>query len=634
MPFRNYRTEFVPFKGFKQLSSLKLKQKNVNDELPEWDLGFLYKSWKDPKIFTDLAKAKKAATLFRGRYLQKVLKGKLGALPLLKAIREYESISRDAVIPYWYLYLVHSTMLDDQELLSFFGKAENIFSDINKKILFFESDLARTTNTYKKRVFKANALKEYHNFLNDLKKMKNHLLPQEQEELLVDKNINGNGAWKKFREIFEGKFMFVFRAPEDAVERAYTLSELVRVARKHEDYSTRYEAAELILKKYGSESYVFTFIYNSVIQDMIRIDKNRRGFSPLIRTRNLSNQLNDRQVNLLLDTVTEYYEVAQRYWKLKAIILRQDRIRSCDVYAPLVVHGARKQYTFTEALELIQKAMDGFSRSYGDLFENLYRCGLIDARLKESKRSGAYCAMIGADLPSVVFMNFTGRLNDVFTLAHEAGHWIHHVLMAENRTHISGSVPLTTAETASVFNEMLLASYILDNLGGKDKDPVLAFLMEKIDDMFATVFRQAAFSRFEQRVFRDSEDGPLTTEQFSDAFVGEYGKLFGTAVEMTPTFPYEWAYIPHFVNSPFYVYAYSFGELATIALYRKYMEKPEGFAARYMKFLASGSVFEPVKLYKSMGIDINSRKTWESGFEYLSTLVNRVEQLAAEAGRL
>jgi oligoendopeptidase F len=563
---------------------------------------------------------------FKAEYSNKIKQGKLSVDELYKAIGKYEVIIEKTVLPLWYLELVYYTDLENQKLLSIVSKAELMYSEIMKNLSFFENDLSRTTASYKKRVFKSKKLSHYHNYLEKIIRQEKHILDEELELLLIDKDINGRSSWQKFRGIFESKFTFEFKTPEDRERRTYLLSELTKVASKHPDANIRYKAAEMIMTRYKDNSYIFGFIYNSIIQDMIIIDKGRRKYTPLIEKRNISNELSDRQVNTLLDSVTEHYVLAQRYWKLKAKILKLDKLRSCDVYAPYVVKGSIDKFSYTQGLKLIQDSIDSFHKPMGDLFENMYRCGLTEARLKPGKRSGAFCAMLATSTPPVIFTNYTGSLRDVFTVAHEGGHWIHHALMAENQTSITSHTPLTTAETASVFCEMLLAAHITDVLRDK-KEMLLSFLMEKIDDIFATVFRQTAFSKFEQLAFKESEKQPLTDDMFSECFEEEYGKLFGKAVEMTSNYKYQWAYVPHFVNSPFYVYAYSFGELATIALYQKYLEKPHGFPEKYMKFLSTGSKLNPNELYKTMGINISSKSTWDEAFKYIESLVNKVEKL-------
>jgi len=358
---------------------------------------------------------------------------------------------------------------------------------------------------------------------------------------------------------------------------------------------------------------------------MLLIEKNRRGYTPMISVRNTGSQLDDKVVETMHLVIKDNYKLAQRYWKLKAKILNIKDFNNADVRAPYIVKE-NKKYTYPEALALLQATYDDFSKPYGAAFENMYRCGLVDAVIKQGKRGGAYCDYFGPTFAPVVLLSYQGTLDDVSTIAHEGGHWIHGLLFSEKQSLLNSDIPMATAETASVFNEMLLTSRLLKE-NEKDKELALSILIGKLDGVMATVYRQAAFSNFEQAVFKASESGPLTPEQFSDIFTKEYGALFGDAVKMIPDFKYEWARIPHFMR-PFYVYAYAFGDLATISLYEKYLENPKEFPGKYMEFLAAGSSLNPQDLFMKMGIDLSKKETWEGGFKYISSLIDKAEKLA------
>lgn len=276
---------------------------------------------------------------------------------------------------------------------------------------------------------------------------------------------------------------------------------------------------------------------------------------------------------------------------------------------------------------MLQETFDQFYKPFGGAFENMYRCGLVDAKPRPGKRGGAYCDPFGAAYPPVILTSFQGKFDDISTIAHEGGHWIHFLLISEHQPLINADTPMATAETASVFNEMLLASRMIKE-NEKDPEEQLAFLIGKLDRIFATVCRQTTFSNYEQAVFKASEKGPLTPDQFSQIFIQEYGKLFGDAVKMTPEFKNEWARIPHFMR-PFYVYAYAFGELATLSMYQKYLDNPNTFPKKYMeKFLSAGSSLPPEKLFKTVDIDLKDEKTWQDGFKYISTLIDKVETIS------
>jgi|GEM_PF-989638 len=618
--------EFACFKDYPKTAKAKIKEVKVGAEAPEWDLSYLYTDYKDKNIFTDLNEALKMSVAFKKKYEHNLTKEKLNATQLKKAIMEYEAVSQKMIRPSEYLGNVHSTDLGNEELNALLGKAELISSELSKNISFFENGLSRTSAVYKKKIFKDKELKIYTNFLDKIAKRQKHILPEDHEQLLIDKDINGVSAWSKFRNIFESKYSFQFQGPEDKAPRAYTLAELTNLV-LNERRETRQKAVETFLTKFGEDSYVYAQIYNSIIQDMLLIDKNRRGYNPLISERNLSSQLDDKIVEQMHKVVAENFKVAQRYWKLKAKILGIKDFNNADIMAPYVPKGKKdKRYNYAEAIKMLQDTFDQFYKPFGAAFENMYKCGLVDAKPRPGKRGGAYCSSFGAEYPPVILSSFEGKFNDVSTLAHEGGHWIHFLLISENQSLVNSEVAMATAETASVFNEMLLASRMIKE-NEKDPEELLAFLMGKLDGIFATVCRQTAFSNYEQAVFKASENGPLTPDQFSQLFVQEYGKLFGDAVKMTPQFKNEWARIPHFMR-PFYVYSYAFGELATLSLYEKYLENPATFPKKYMEFLADGASLPPEDLFKTVDIDLKKEETWQMGFKYISGLIDRVETIS------
>ncbi len=617
---------FICFKDYPNVANSKIKQQTLTNKLPEWDLGFLYSNYNDKKIFADLNLAEKGALDFKKKYQASLEKEILNSKQVLKAIKEYEELWQEAVLPAGYLSNTYNVNLENEKLKALNGKAEIIMAKIAKNLSFFENTLARTSDDYKRKVLASKELDTYRNFINKVSETKKHLLSNELEELIIEKDINGSSAWSNFRKVFESKYTFDFKGPDDKKERKYSLTELVNLL-ENKDRKTRQDAAKTFLTKFGQDSYVYAHIYNSIIQDMVLIEKGRRGYDPMIAVRNQGSQLDNKIVSSMHKAITKNFKLAQRYWKLKAKILGIKDFNNADVYAPYTSDKIKqKDYGYKEAMEMLQTTFDEFYGPFGAAFQNMYRCGLVHATLSSNKRGGAYCDSFGKGKPPVVLINYQGNVEDISTIAHEGGHWIHFLLIAENQGLINSNVPMATAETASVFNEMLLASKLIKENRNKDPQELRAFIMGKLDRIIATVFRQTAFSNFEQAVFKASENGPLTPEQFSDIFVQEYGKLFGNAVKMTPEFRYEWARIPHFMR-PFYVYAYAFGELATIALYQDYLDNKKTFPQKYMDFLALGSTLPPKEQFKTMGIDLENQATWNKGFKYIESLINEVEKL-------
>jgi oligoendopeptidase F len=495
---------------------------------------------------------------------------------------------------------------DNETLVALKDKAALLSSEVKKNLSFFNSSLARTSDQYKKTVFGSKVLSNYKNYLDRLSALKKFMLPQDQEELLIDKNVNGISAWAKFRNTFESRYSFMFKGPDDKEPKKYTLTQLSNFM-DNQNRDVRQRATEMFFKQYKQDNYVYAQIYNSIIQDEIAIEKNRRGYDPLISVRNIAGQLDNEAVNMMHQVVTDNFKVAQRYWKLKARLMGIKDFNNADTYPPYVPKGGKnKIYTYKQALEILQDTMDSFYKPFGSAFENMYRCGLVHAALRTGKRDNEYEDSCGAGLPPIIMVNFQGDIYSVSAIAHEGGHWIHGLMVSENQTSLNSDPPKATTETASVFNEMLLLSK-MSKQNQDNPEELLVFLMAELGNIIPNVFGATANSNFEQAVHKVSEKGPLTPEQFSEIYVSERGKMFGDAVKMVPDYKYGWASVPHFMR-PFYMYAYAFGELAAISMYQKYLSDPKTFPEKYMnKFLTAGASMPPQELFMTVGVDLRKK---------------------------
>lgn len=595
-----------------------MKEKKV----PVWDLSFIYKSIDDELIFKDLNKYLKEATSFSKLYSNKI--ASLSIDNFLKAIIKYEEIIDTSTVPLWYLELNHSVDLNNQNLVSKLSQAKNIYANIVKNLDFFENELSNLEAKKEKTLLSSKKLLNYKNYLVQIFANKKHILAKEIELVLIDKDINGRSSWKDFRGIYESKLKFKFKLPGDKKEKEYIQAELVQIAAKHKDRKVRYQALETLMTEYKEHAFVFSHIYNSIIQDMILIDKNKRKYKNLIDIRHTSNQLSNLQVKTMLDAVKEHYSIAQNYWKLKAKLLNIKDFKSSDVYANLNVK--EEKYSFLNAYNIVYNALNIFDSEFSDLFKYAIDNKLLDAGLKKGKRSGAFCCGISTKHKPLMLMNFTNSLNDVSTLAHEFGHWLHDYYAITNQSKLNTNPPLVTCETASIFNEFLVFDYLKNIL--KDK-VLLNYMLSKMDSIIATVFRQTAFSFFEIELFNASLNGAQSEDEISKIFEDNYKMLYGKAVSLTPNYKYQWAYVPHFVNSPFYVYAYAFGELATVSLYKSYLSSKDknDFVLKYKRFLSYGSYLSPSVLYKTMNIDINKKETWINGLAYIDKISKDIKTM-------
>jgi oligoendopeptidase F len=387
----------------------------------------------------------------------------------------------------------------------------------------------------------------------------------------------------------------------------------------------RKRAHQSLTSTFRDHSRTLTYVFNTILSDKHTNDK-LRGYDSWISSRNLANEIDQTTVDSLITSVTGKYDLVQRYYKLKRNLLGVDKLYDYDRYAPL--NSTRKQISWDEAKENVLEAYGNFHPDMKQIAGEFFSKRWIDAAIKPGKRGGAYSASTVTSVHPYVFMNFDGQLRDVQTLAHELGHGVHQYL-SRKQGELQSSTPLTTAETASVFGEMLVFNRLMESL--EDPEERLALLTSKIDDTIATVFRQISMNRFEDKIHTARRtDGEQTTEQFSQLWYDTQHALYGDSVELTDEYKLWWCYIPHFLHTPGYVYAYAFGELLVLALYDAYRNGQEGFADNYIELLEAGGSDWPHNIVSKMGIDIRDESFWNRGLTLFEDMITRAEELAKE----
>jgi len=615
-----YLNDFSCFKDFNNFKNLDFKVTKLKEEPPLWNLSYLYKDHNSSNIKNDIIKSYKEALNFRVKNINRISKESINPKEMLDILIEYENILSKAILPLVYLNNISNTALLDENIRISLSFIQNEYSKINKELAFLENELSKTSLKFQSVLLDSKLLANYKTYLQNIFKRKAYTLSDNEEKIIIDKNLAAKTAWVRFRNIYETRFNFTM--PNDT--KTYSLTELIKFM-QHNDRELRKTAANLYLNKFKEENDIFSYIYNSIVQDRIRTSQGIRGFKSIEQEMNFYNYLDDKVVDNLHSAVKKNYKLAQKYWTLKAKILNIKDFANYDLYAPYPL-SETINFSFDEAVNDIQKTLDNFYPLAGDIFKNLYICNLIDANVYKGKRGGAYCSSFGTLAPPLVLMNYTGSLLDVFTLAHEAGHWLHFALIAQNQNILNHDIPIPVAETASIFNEILLSNTIKEKFKSDQKKQIY-FQMKKLDDFMASVYRQIVFSFFEKEVFKSSQNSILESERFAKIFEQEYSKLFGKAVKMSTNYKYEWARIPHFVSTPFYVYSYAFGELISIAIYQQYTKDKENFPDKYIKFLSSGSSLNPEDLYKILDIDIRKQAIWNDSFKYIENQIDELELL-------
>ncbi|HTP57279.1 MAG TPA: M3 family oligoendopeptidase, partial [Spirochaetia bacterium] len=435
-------------------------------------------------------------------------------------------------------------------------------------------------------------------------------------QILREKSVTGRQAWSRYFDEVHSGTLYDWkgsRIPQQAL-----LGELYSP-----DRETRRKAASSLTAGLKEIQRSTAFIANTVFADLASENRLRR-YPAWISSRNMDNQVEDSVVDALVSAVCSRYDLVARYYRLKKRLLGLEELFDYDRYAPLA--GAERRWTWEEARETVISAYGKFHPRMAEIASDFFQKGWIDAAVHPGKRGGAFCAATVPSLHPYVLLNFLGRPDDVMTLAHELGHGVHQYL-SRSQGILSWSTPLTTAETASIFGETL----VFQDLMSREKDPavLLGMLLRRIESSFATVFRQVAMNRFEDQSHRARAEGELTAERFSEIWLSTQRAMFADSVTLTEDYGIWWSYIPHFIHTPGYVYAYAFGDLLVRALFARSREAGKEFPDLYLQMLAAGGSDWPHLLVKPLGVDLRAPDFWLHGLALMGEMVERAEQLAA-----
>lgn len=590
----------------------KNKKKTGAEEI-NWDLSDLYKAIDDSRLKEDkqevLKKADRFAETFRGKI------SRLKANEFLLALKEYESILELIGKIGSYAHLTWTTNTEKAEYGKLMQEANELSSEIRQKLVFFDVEWLKIKDEKAEKLINHHKLKHYKHYLETSRRYKEHVLGEKEEQVLSAKNVTGGSAWNRFFEETLGAARFKLDGEE--------LTEQEMLSKLYDsDRELRKKAHAGLSDKFKDLSRTLTFIFNTLLADKHTNDKLRK-YDSWVSARNLSNEIADQTVETLIQSVTSKYALVQRYYELKRKLLNYKKLYDYDRYAPILRN--EKEVSWAEAREMVLGSYSEFHSEMGAIAGKFFDNRWIDAAIKPGKRGGAYSASTVPSIHPYVFMNFDGKLRDVQTLAHELGHGVHQYLSREQGV-LQAGTPLTTAETASVFGEMLVFQNLLNQLD--DPREKLSLLIGKIDDTIATVFRQVSMNRFEHTIHtKRREQGELTTEEFSKLWRQTQQDLYGDSVTLTGNYNIWWCYIPHFLHTPGYVYAYAFGELLVLALYEEYRQSKNGFADKYLEMLRAGGSEWPENIVGRIGLDITKPTFWDKGLKVF-------ERMIEEAGKL
>ena len=581
-----------------------------------WDLSELFSGLDDPKIDVVLNKSRQQAERFVEQYRNKL--GDLTPAGLAAAYKDLEVISGPLYRLGMFVNLKYAVDTSDDEIKALLGKIEQSSSTTSNLLVFFSLELGNLSDDQFAKFEGTEALKDFDYKISKMRKNARYNLPEKEEQVINLKDLNGSNAHQKLYGELTASFSFEFEMDGEIKKLN---GDQLRAMRQHPDADVRQRAMKMFFSRYEDNTLVINHLYNSLVKDH-GIEVGLRGFEQPISTMNTHNDLSDAAVQALNDVTTESYSLVNRYYKLKAKMLGMDEMTLADIYAPLP--QSSKTYSFEEARTLVLDGFKSFDNDFYEMAKAMFDENRIDAPVEPSKRGGAFCASSTPDLKPYVLLNFTGKVRDVSTMAHELGHAIHAMLSSrQNLMNYHSILPL--AETASIFSEMVLTDSLLKK--ETDVEVKKSMLTGKLEDIFASSHRQNMFSSFEIASHKAINEQLQSPPALCRLYTAELEKMFGDSVTITPEYAWEWSSIPHIFNVPFYVYAYNFGNLLVFALYQQYLEEGNSFIPKYKDFLSRGSSASPAELTASVGADINHPDFWRKSLRYIETLVDQLETL-------
>jgi len=587
--------------------------------LPEWNLADLYSSIEAPEIKRDLEAGDAACVAF-----EKDFKGRLAEIAsapdagaaLAAAVRRYEAIQDRLGRVVSYASLVYAGNTADPICSKFYGDVQERITAMSLHLLFFTLELNRIDDAVLDRAMEEPALGHYRPWIEDVRKEKPYQLEDRIEQLFHEKSVSGYSAWNRLFDETISALRFKVQGKTLAIEPTLNLlqdtSETVRKA-----------AAQALAVTFKDNVRLFTLVTNTLAKDK-EISDRWRGFKDVADERHLSNRVEREVVEALVEAVrASYPRLSHRYYALKARWFGKDKLAHWDRNAPLPKVDM-KTIGWNDARETVLSAYGAFSPRMAEIARRFFEERWIDAPVRPGKAPGAFAHPTVPSAHPYVLLNYQGKPRDVMTLAHELGHGVHQVLAAPNGP-LMAPTPLTLAETASVFGEMLTFQRLLAST--TDRKQRKAMLAAKVEDMINTVVRQIAFYSFERKVHNERKNGELTAERLGEIWMEVQKESLGPAIDIKPGYEVFWAYIPHFIHSPFYVYAYAFGDCLVNSLYAVYEKAEGGFADRYLAMLAAGGTKHHSELLRPFGLDARDPNFWQGGLSVIARMIGELEAL-------
>lgn len=582
--------------------------------LSPWSLTDLFPAPDAPELESAFGELEKQVAEFE--QFRTELNPGMDVERFMEILEHSEQTTRLAHRVYGFAGLMFSADTQNQTAMALMGRVQQFFAEMENRALFFSLWWKDLDDASVKRFLDVSG--DYRYYLEALRLQKPHTLSEPEEKIVNLKNVTGVGALTNLYDSITNRY--TFKLEVDGETKELTRGELMSYVRMA-DPDLRAAAYRELYRVYGDDGPILGQMYQTVVRDWRNENVSLRKHANPIAARNLGNDIPDEAVDALLDVAQKNAVVFQRFFKIKARLLGMDKLRRYDVYAP--VSKSSKEYAFDKAAQMVLESFSDFHPDFGKQAKRVFDDNHLDSEVRKGKRGGAFCWTVEPALTPWVLVNYQGKGDDVATLAHELGHAIHS-MMAEEHTAFTQHSCLPLAETASTFGEMML----IDRLMAEEKDPAVRrdMLFRQIDDNYATIMRQSFFALFEKQAHEMVQNN-ASVDDLAAAYMENLKIQFGDAVEVSDEFKWEWVSIPHIYHTPFYVYAYAFGQLLVLALYKQFKAEGESFKPKYMKLLAAGGSESPEKILKESGIDIRSAAFWQGGFDVLAGMVDELEKL-------
>ena len=588
--------------------------KNTLGKLPVWNLKDLYESPKAKNLNNDLNQLRRITKKFEKKYTFKITK--LSPSQLLKAIIELENIDIkiDKIMSYAHLLVAEDGNNEKNKI--FYQQMQEQITNIASSIVFFSLELNEVSNAKLNKIYADKKLEPYKNWIKNIRKFKPYQLDVKTEKLLQEKSITSRSAWVRLFDDTIASLKFPFKGKNLSSAEIFNF-----LSDKKE--SNRKKSAEVVSGVLKDNISLFTSITNNLAKDKSINDK-WRGLPSPVSSRNLSNVVEDEVVEALTETIKENYpKIAHRYYKIKAKWFKKKSLMYWDRNAPLPFQS-QSVYSWKDAKRIVSDAYSNFDKRAGDIVNKFFDNSWIHAPVIAGKSPGAFAASTVPSAHPFILVNYQGKARDIATLAHELGHGIHQYLAGRKQTYFNSSTPLTLAETASVFGEMLTFKSLLSITTKENERKGL--LANKVEDMLNTVVRQIAFFEFEKRIHDQRKIKELSVNEICKIWIDVQKQSLGPSIKFNDDYKYFWSYIPHFIHSPFYVYAYAFGDCLVNSLFNVYESKLPKFEDKYITLLESGGSDTYDKLLKPFGLNPKRKDFWQKGVNVIESLIDQLEE--------